>query len=154
MSVSFNVGVLSGDQVPLAFPLIRATWPGADLASWQSFVEFFNDEIGAKRSGVLALRDPAGCICGVLAYRLDRDLRAGPILAIHLFTAVDLLNSLRTVRALLEAADGQALELGCAGVQIRLRNDQSGLASHLRSLGVAPEASLLWKKIDSARTRN
>src|SRR6266849_2962027 len=136
MSVSFNVGILSGDQVPLAFPLIQAT--------------------RRRRSGrgVLALRDQAGCICGVLAYRLDRDLRAGPMLAVHLFTAVDLLNSLRTVRALLEAADGQALELGCAGVQIRLRNDQSGLASHLRSLGVAPEASLLWKKIDSAQTRN
>jgi hypothetical protein len=48
----------------------------------------------------------------------------------------------------------QALELGCAGVQIPLRNDQAGLASRLRTLGVAPEASLLSKKINSAQPRN
>jgi hypothetical protein len=154
MSMSFNVGFLSDDQVPLAFPVIQATWPGADLAAWQSFVEFFNDQAATKRSGVLALRDPAGCICGVFAYRLDRDLRVGPILTIHLFTAVDLLNSLRPVRALLEAADMQALELGCAGVQFHLRNNQKGLVSHLRSLGVAPEASLLWKRVNSAQAQN
>jgi hypothetical protein len=154
MSVSFNVAALSGDQVPLAFPLIQATWPSADLASWQSFVEFFNDQIGAKRSGVLALRDPAGSICGVLAYRLSRDLQAGPILAVHLFTAVDLQNSLRTVRALLDAANMEALKLGCTGVQIRLRNDQTKLASRLRSLGMVPEASLLSKRTNSAPTRN
>ncbi len=154
MSLSFHVGPLSGEQVPLAFPLIQATWPGADLASWLSFVEFFNDHLATMGSGVLALRDQGGYICGVLVYRRDRDLRAGPILAVELLTAVDLVDSPRTVQALLDAAETRALELGCAGVQIRLHKDQAGLASRLRSLALVSEAGLFWKKIDPVQARS
>jgi hypothetical protein len=154
MSVSFHVTALSGDQVPLALPLIQATWPDADLASWLSFAESFNDQKATTGSGVLAIRDTAADICGILAYRADRDLRAGLILAVHLFTAVDLVNSLRTVRALLDAADARAIELGCTAVQIRLQNEQNKLASRLRRLGMASEADLLSKKIGSALSRN
>jgi hypothetical protein len=154
MSVSFHIAALSDDQVPQALPLIQATWPGADLAAWRSFVRFFNDRAAAKDAGVLTLRDAADCICGVLAYRLDRDLRAGRMLAVPLFTAVDLINSPRTVRALLDAAEMRAAELGCVGVQIRLYSDQSGLASRLRLLGLSCEGGLFWKKIDPAQIRN
>lgn len=154
MSASFNVAVLSGGQAPLAFPLIQATWPSIELASWLSFVEFFNDPKATTGSAVLALRDSVSCICGVLAYRLARDLRAGPVLAVELFTAADLANSLGTVRALLEAAEMQALELGCAGVQIRLYNDQPALASRLRTLGLLSETGMFWKMIDPVHTQN
>jgi hypothetical protein len=154
MAMSFHVAALSGDQVPLALPLIQATWPDVDLVSWQSFVEFYNDQTATKGSGVLALRDPAGCICGVLAYRLDRDLRAGATLAVHLFTAIGLVNSLTVARALLEVAHMRAIELGCVGVQIRLSNKQPGLASRLRTLGLSSEAGLFWRKIDPLQTRN
>ena len=154
MSVSFHVAALSDDQVPQAFPLIQATWPGADLNAWQGFVRFFNDRAAAKDAGVLSLRDPAGYICGVLAYRLDRDLRAGRMLAVPLFTAVDLINSPRTVGALLNVAEMRATELGCTGVQIRLYADQSRLASRLRLLGLSSEGGLFWKKIDPAQVRN
>lgn len=154
MSVSFHVAALPDDRVAQAFPLIQATWPRADLTAWQSFVQFFNDLTPAGGAGVLAVRDPAGSICGVLAYRLDRDLRAGPMLAIQLFTAIDLINSPRTVRALLDAAEARACELGCTGVQIRLYSDQAGLASRLRALGLSSEAGLFWKKIDPARPQN
>src|SRR5206468_2852501 len=104
--------------------------------------------------GVLALRDSASCVCGVLAYRLARDLRAGPILAVELFTVADLANSLRTVRALLEAAEMQALEQGCAGIQLRLYNDQPALAARLRTLGLWSEAGLFWKTIDPLDTQS
>jgi hypothetical protein len=154
MSVSFTISALSNDQVPLAFPLIQATWPNADLASWLSFVAFFDDPAAAAGSGVLALRDPAGCICGVLAYRLDRDLQAGLILAVHLFTAIDLANSLRTVRALLDAVELRGVELGCTGLQIRLHSDQPELAQRLRALGLAFEGGVFWKKIESELSKN
>jgi hypothetical protein len=149
MGVSFRAAALSDDEVSQAFPLIQATWPAADLCAWQSFVRFFNDRTMVGRAGVHAVRDPAGSICGIFAYRLDRDLRVGLLLAIQLFTAVDLINSRRTVRALLDAAEGQAGALNCDRVQIRLYNDQSGLASHLRALGLSSEGSLFWKRIDS-----
>lgn len=154
MDVSFHAAALSDDQVLQAFPLIQATWPEADLASWRSFVSFFSSRPAAEGSGVLALRGPGGTICGVLAYRPDQDLRAGPILAVHLFTAVDLVNSLRTVRALLEAAEVCALEMGCSCVQIRMYGEQTRLASRLRTLGLSSEAGLFWKKIDLAQPHN
>jgi hypothetical protein len=154
MSISFHVAPLSGAEIPLALPLIQATWPGADLASWSGFVEFFNEPMVATGSGVLALHDAAGFICGVLAYRFDRDLQAGAVLAVHLFTVADLVNSPKTVRVLIDAAEARASELGCLGVQIRLRNDQARLASRLRTLGLSSEADLFWKKVGPAHTRN
>ena len=111
MRASFASVVLSGDQVPQALPLVQATWPGVDLASWESFVTFFSGRAASEESGLLALCDGAGYLCGVLAYRRDWDLRAGPILAVPLFTAVDVANSLQIVRALLDAAERQASEL-------------------------------------------
>jgi hypothetical protein len=154
MILSFQVAALSDDQVAQAFPLIQATWPSAELGAWQSFVRFFNDRTMGEHTGVLAVRDPSGSICGILAYRLDRDLRAGRMLAVQLFTAVDLANSPRTVRALLDAAEARAAALGCAGVQIRLYGDQSGLASRLRRLGLSCEGDLFWKRIESRPTPN
>ena len=56
------------------------------------------------------------------------ELLTGPILAVHLFTAIDVANSLLTIRALLDAAEAQALELGCAAVRIRLHDGQAELA--------------------------
>ncbi len=150
MSPPFHVAALSDEQVPQAFPLIQATWPGTDLTAWQEFVQFFSDRTSTGHAGVLALHDPAGYIGGLLAYRLDQDLRTGPMLAVHLFTALNLMNSPRTVRALLEAAEARAIEMGCKGIQIRLHSEQAWLASRLRTLGLKSEAGLFTKTIDSA----
>lgn len=153
MNDPFHVAALLGDSIPQAFPLVQATCPGVELASWKAFVESFSDRCSAD-GGVLAAFSSAGYIGGVLAYRLDRDLRAGLVLDVQLFTPVDLLNSSRMVRALLDAAEWRASELGCAGLRIRLYNDQAGVAAHLRTLGLSPEAGLFWKKIDRTRASN
>ena len=83
----------------------------------------------------------------LLAYRRDRDLRMGFILSVHLFTAVDVANSLLPVRALLDAMEARATELGCAGVQIRMDPAQSQLAARLRILGLSSEVGMLRKRI-------
>lgn len=150
MSASFRISVLSGKSVAQAFPLIQATWPTADMGTWQSYVEFFNERTGGEDGGIVALHDTAGYICGVLAYRLDRDLHAGPFLSVHLFTAVDLLSSLRTVRALLDVAEARARALGCTGMQIRLHKEQTRLAARLRGLGLSSDHRLFWTDIDVA----
>ena len=154
MNVSFATEILSDELAPLAFPLIQATCPNVDMTSWQKFVRFFNVRASAGDGGVLAVRDAAACICGVLAYRVDRDLRTGPTLAVDLFTAADLANSLRPVRALLDAAEMWACKLGCVGVQIRISNDQVRLASRLHTLGFSSEAGLYLKAIDTAPSPN
>jgi hypothetical protein len=151
MSTSFDSVTLSDDLVPQALPLIRATWPSVDLSSWRNFVQAFTGSAASPGSGVIGLCDQAGCLCGVLAYRPDRDLQAHPILAVHLFTAADLANSSRVVKALLNAAESRALELGCTGVEIRLSSGQTKLASRLRALGLSSDAKLFWKEIDSGQ---
>lgn len=97
---------------------------------------------------MIALRDQAGCFCGLLAYRMDQSGQAHPILAVHLFTAADLANSPRVLRALLEAAETKARELGCGALQIRLTKGQGRLASRLRALGLVSRGILLSKEID------
>jgi len=154
MSRSFDAFVLAGEFVPQALPLVRATWPSVDLNCWRSFVEFFSDPAAVQGSGVIGLRDSGCCLCGVLAYRMDWDLQSGPILAVHLFTAVDLANSPGTIRALLEAAELRARELGCTSLQIRLLSGQAGLTSRLRALGLTYDTGLFRMEIDSGRTSN
>src|SRR5262245_1094092 len=88
MSVSFDSVALTGDQASQALPLVQAIWPGVDLAAWQRFVRFFSEEAGSEAPGVRGLRNPAGYLCGVIAYRRDWDLERGPILTVHMFTAM------------------------------------------------------------------
>src|SRR5689334_9850523 len=104
MGSRFEIVGLAGEHVARALPVIQATWPGVDLAAWERFVSGFTDS-AQRTAGMLALRDAAGTLCGVLAYRRDQDLRGRATLAIPLFTAIDLANSPRTVRALLDAAE-------------------------------------------------
>jgi hypothetical protein len=145
MNGSLHVDALSGNETDLAFALIQATWPWADLASWRHLVAFFN---GQSEAGTLAAHDAAKAVCGVLAYRLDRDLRAGRILGVPILAAADLMNSPRPVQALLDAVEMRASELGCAGVQIHLANEQTGLGSRLRQLGLTFRGNLFSKTID------
>lgn len=148
MSAPFHVSDLSGDLIAQALPLVRATWPEAELASWRTFVSSF---AGAppEEAGMLALLEADRYICGLLAYRCGHDLRAGAILDVGFFTVVDLVNSRRAVKALLDAAMTRAAALSCAGVQIRLQQEQADLDVRLRHLGVSSNATLLWKPIDS-----
>jgi hypothetical protein len=154
MTTSFHVAALSGEEAPLALPLIQATWRDTDLASWRSFVAFFNDGTAASGSGVLALRDSAETICGIIAFRIDRDLRVGPVLAVHMFTAVDLASPTHPMRALLDTADSQARQWGCAGIQIRLSNVQPRLAAQLTAVGLSFEAGLFSRRVDPSPARN
>lgn len=152
MSASFNSVVLSNDLVPQTLPLVQVTWSSVNLTAWRNFVQFFTEQAASQKSGVHGLRNSAGCFCGVFAYRLDMDLLIGPILDVHLFTVVDILNSPQTIRALLGAAETRAVELGCSAIRILLRPGQGALASRLRSLGLASETGQFWKMIDAAQT--
>lgn len=154
MNVSFDAIVLSEEWIPLALPLVQATWPAANMKAWQSFVRFYNESGDASVSGVLGLQDQARCLCGIMAYRLDRDLLAGPILTVPLFTAIDVANSPHVIRALLNAAESRAVDLGCSGIRVRLGNGQAELASRLRAQGLSSETGLFWRKVNTAKRPN
>jgi hypothetical protein len=150
MGFTFHAGLPSANQIAEALPLVQATWPETDLASWQRYVEFFSGKASLD-SGMLIMRDTASNLCGVLVYRTHCQLGIGPVLAIPLFSAVDVVNSLQTVRALLEAAENRASALHCSALEIRLDSGQAQLGERLRALGLSPEAGLLWKKIPPPR---
>ncbi len=150
MSATFITMPVASDLVPETLPLVRASWPAVDLPTWRAYVEHFSMPVAPKVSGVHGLRDSAGCFCGLYVYELDHDLLLAPVLTIHLFTAIDILSSPQTVRALLDTAETQAVELGCTAMRIRLRNSQTALASRLHDLGLTPEAQF-HKKVDHIR---
>ena len=150
----FSSIALSGDLIPETLPLVRVSWPGVDLARWREYVQFLSVHSEAKRSGVDGLRDSSGCYCGVFAYQIDRDLLLGPVLAVRLFTAVDVANSPRTLKALLDNVETRACELGCGAVQIYLHAGQTKLASRLRALSFIEEYSQFYKRLDDQTRRN
>lgn len=151
MHSRFEIVGLAGDRVARALPVVRATWPGVDLAAWETFVQHFGAPAPRSPSGVLALSDASGTLCGLLAYRRDRDLRHGAFLSVQLFTVVDLANSPLAARALLDAAEMRARELGCARVEIRLYEEQGELISRLHALGLTSESCLLRLPVTPAR---
>jgi hypothetical protein len=152
--MDFYVAVLSEDDAPLAFPLVQAAWAGADLLAWRSFVRTFQGEAGHPGTGLLAIRDQADTICGVLAYRVGLDGWNEQAFNAELFIAADIVNSPRPVRALLDAAEARAGDLGCRKLQIRLYGSQKVLASRLRGLGLSLGRNALWTKHVEPPTRN
>jgi hypothetical protein len=143
MANRFEIVDLAGDQVARALPVVQATWPEVDLASWQGFVKGFEAPAVPGRSGMLALRDASGGLCGLLAYRRDERLRGDAVLTVPLFAAIDLANAPHAVRALLDAAEALASELKCGHVEIRLHEEQGEFVSRLRSLGLTSDACVL-----------
>jgi len=149
MQISFAIDRLTDEQASQAFPLVQGAKPGIELPAWREFVRFHNSQLPADHSGVLAMRDCGDCICGIFAYRVEQDLISGPIFSIQLFVAADILNSLSTVSALMDAAEASAYKLGCAAVQIRMSNDQRIMDSHLQTLGVTRDAYVSCRKVEA-----
>jgi hypothetical protein len=150
MQTSFVIERLTNEQASQAFPLVHASNPGIELPGWRDFVRFHNSQLPLDHSGVFAMRDRASCICGVFAYRLEQDLINGPIFSIQLFLAADILNSLSTVRALLDAAEVSASKLACTVVQVRLSKNQAMIGSQLETLGLATDGYFAARMVQTA----
>lgn len=149
MSHAFTVRELTQDLTAQALPLLRATWPAVDLQGWRGFVDAFRRDLYAQAE-VTVMFDSQGGLCGLFASRLEHDLRGGRALAIPLFTAIDVGNSLAPVKSLLEAAEAMARERGCSGLEIRLDNEQRALVKQLRYLELRHSGSLHSSPIAAA----
>jgi len=141
-SPAFVTVALTDRRIPEALPLIQATWPDVDLATWRSYIKSFTRKRTLTPSGALALLDGSGGMCGLLAYALELDLHRGPTLEVRLFSAVDLHNAEVPARALLDAAMAKARHHGCKSIHIRLAPEQAALARSIQSLGGTRAAGL------------
>lgn len=137
---SFTVEDLVLRRLPQALPLLRATWPTIDLAGWQRFAEAFacREQAGASITGMF---DSSGGLCGLFVSRVEHRLRER-VLAIPLFTVVDIANSQAPVRALLDGVEARAKSCGCTIIEVRLDTGQTELVKRLRSFGLNPVGTM------------
>ncbi len=150
MASSLHTMALPGEAALEALPLLHVTWPNVTADSWREYLRFVGARAGEGSAGVIALRDTADYICGVMVYEVERDLLEGRVLTVSVFTAVDLANSPVPACKLLDAARATADDFGCAGLQIRLYDGQPGLATQVRDHGFVDRAGYLWASARNA----
>ncbi|MCW5773417.1 MAG: hypothetical protein KIT16_17380 [Rhodospirillaceae bacterium] len=122
MHRDYTVKPLTSRLVQKAYPLAQALGI-ADLESWQAFVASYTRTSDGRKcadSGVIAAENPMGYVCGLLFYQVDRHKKNGASLVCDPFLVADLPRYVAPVKALLEAADEIALDLGCRWVRVVL----------------------------------
>jgi hypothetical protein len=136
MPRAFKIATLESASRAQAFPLLRATWPDLNFEDWLSFADRFANSTDMS-TGLVGLSDDSGALCGLFAYRIGHTLRDERILAIPLFTAMDMANSLEPVQVLLNAVKERAELCHCPHLRIELDSEQAGLANRLHRLGTS-----------------
>jgi hypothetical protein len=145
---------LHGSSLAQALPLVQVTWPGVDTRSWDRYLSFIAARANGRSAGGLELRDDAGYLNGLAVYEHEQDLQHGPVVTVHLFTALDLANSAAPAHVLLDAVIDRAKDLDCSGVQIRLYDEQPVLRTRLRRFGLVERAGYLWKRVIPVSDQN
>lgn len=145
----FTTFALGPEDIAVAFPLVRAIDVDIDLPRWRSFARRMIDAPPSSACGAIGLRSAAGYVCGLLIYQVEHDLRHGTVLAVDLFTALDLLNEERAIHALMQVADAKSRELNCAATYTRIGATQKSLAEHFAAAGHRHEAMLFLKVVES-----
>ncbi|HWI29725.1 MAG TPA: hypothetical protein VN668_22305 [Stellaceae bacterium] len=148
MTRSFAAAPLTIDDIGVAFPLIRAALPDIDLSAWRSFARGLVDLPSPYPTGGVALRNEGGYLCGVLTYRIDRDLRHGTTLNVDVFAALDVTGEEAAMRALLQAAEEKARELRCAAVGIHIEGGGGPIADRFRTTGYRRQATIFCKMLE------
>jgi hypothetical protein len=154
MTRSFSSFALTTDDIGAVYPLVRATVPEVDLGTWQSFARRLVDEEAPGTGGVVGLRNGAGYVCGLFAFRPDRNLRHGAVLAVDLFIVLDLVSEADATQALLLAAETKARELNCRAVHIRVDSTQRSILDRMAAAGHRREGALFCKPLEPAPPPN
>ncbi|MGO8916087.1 MAG: hypothetical protein ACLQJR_09290 [Stellaceae bacterium] len=147
MTRAYTTSSLTGQDVGIAFPLIHAALPDIDLAAWRGFARALVDLPSPYPAGAIGLRNEAGYLCGVLTYRIDRDLRHGTALTVDIFAALDVTGEAAAMNALLLAAEAKAQELRCAVARIQIEGPEGARAQHLTASGYRQQASMFCKPL-------
>ena len=143
----FYVDAIAPAQADWAYPLIRAIAPDVSADDWRDYVRR-----RFSSGGLLGLWDGRGGIVGLLSYRLGERMRHGLVLALDDFVTFELSQAAPGRRALLEAAEKLARELGCGGLELRLASrgfadEHSGKAHGWTSLGLSLDSVIFVKPL-------
>lgn len=143
----FTASALTADEIAPAFPLLHASAPNVDFATWRSFARHLVDPVVPGALGAICLRNEAGYLCGVLTYRTDRHLEHGTVLTVDLFAALDVVGDGEATHALLQSAEEKARALRCAALQIYLNADQNSPAKRIAAAGYRAGGKLFGKSL-------
>jgi hypothetical protein len=154
MSRWFTSFALTRDDIGAVYPLVHTTLPEIEFVTWQSFARRLVGDDAPAFSGVVGQRNAAGYICGLFAFRADRDLRHGTVLAVDLFIALDLVSEGEATHALLLAAEAKARELSCRAVHIRVDAAQKSIADRIAATGHRREGALFCRCLEVALPPN
>jgi hypothetical protein len=147
MARAFTTSPLTIDEIGVAFPLIHAVLPDVALATWRDFARGFVGLPSPYPAGAIGLRNEAGYLCGILTYRIDRDLRHGTVLSVDIFAALDVTGEVAALRALLHAAEAKGQELRCAAAHIRVEGREGKRATQFAASGFRQQASVFSKEL-------
>jgi hypothetical protein len=147
MARSFTVSPLTAGDIAVAFPLIRAALPEIGLEAWRSFARGVVDQPSPYPAGGVGLRNEGGYLCGVLTYRIDRDLRHGTALNVDMFAALDVTGEEAATRALLSAAEEKARELRCSAVRVSLEGPAERMSGRFAAVGYHAKATVFCKTL-------
>jgi len=144
----FYVDALTPAQADWAYPLIRSIAPEVSPEDWEDYVQR-----RYRSGGLLGLWDGRGGIVGVLSYRLGERMRHGLVLALDDFVTFELSRAAPGRRALLDAAEKLARDLGCTGLELRLASrgfadEHSAKAHGWTGLGLSLDSVILVKPLE------
>lgn len=147
MARAFTTSSLAAEDIDIAFPLIHAALPDVSLATWRDFARGFIGLPSPYPAGAIGLRNEAGYLCGILTYRVDRDLRHGTVLSVDIFAALDVTGEEAAMRALLLAAEAKAHELRCGVARIQIEGRQGARTQRLLASGYRQQSSVFSKAL-------
>lgn len=150
-----NVSLLTPGEIDYAFPLIRTTWPAAELEGWRRFARAKLAAGSDRGTGILAVRNEQDCIAGIAAFALADDLIHGRVLVADPFCAVDFIDQANIARALEGGLEKIARRHGCSAVHVNLattgwRGEDDWLSAILHERGHHIEGLHMCKLIPAA----
>jgi len=107
-----------------AYPLVRLCHSSVTLDQWLSFARRLA-RLPRHRGGLFAVKDKRGYVHAVFSYRIDSDMRHGPVLRVSDLIIGRLAG--RTIdRVIVKAAEQLALEIGCFSIVVELPQSAEG----------------------------
>lgn len=142
---------LTPDMVRQAYALVQLSMPEVALGDWLAFARPLADSRTRAR-GIMSVLDERAYILGLCRYRVERGPAHRRTLTTDHVIVYDLLDRDEPARALVNAVEILAQELGCTSVSIHvphtdLASPKSRLAESLRSSGHRLQAYLMQKPI-------
>lgn len=131
-----------------AYPLVQLCHSSVTLDQWLSFAHRLA-RLPRQRGGLLAVKDKRDYVHAVISYRIDNDMRPGPVLRVSDLIVGRLAG--RTIdRVVVKAVEQLALEISCFSIAVELPQSAEGKVdtanrSALVNAGFSPCAILFQR---------